>query len=107
MPAPAVFSTDLAGSRRKDTGMISVYAGREALRRQTGSRWAVLAWCAGGTPPNQKTLMSLKNLHDLFVHELRDLFDAENQLWKALPAMAQGANSPQLKKGFEVHLRET
>ena len=51
--------------------------------------------------------MSLENLHDLFVHELRDLYDAENQLLKALPLMAQAAKSPQLKKAFEMHLRET
>lgn len=57
--------------------------------------------------PNQTTLMSLENLHDLFVHELQDLHDAENQLLKALPLMAQAAKSPQLKKAFEMHLRET
>lgn len=51
--------------------------------------------------------MSLENLHDLFVHELRDLYDAENQLLKALPLMAQAAKSAQLKKAFETHQQET
>ena len=50
---------------------------------------------------------SLETLHDLFVHELRDLYDAENQLTKALPQMAQAAQSPELKRAFETHLRET
>jgi ferritin-like metal-binding protein YciE len=50
---------------------------------------------------------SLETLHDLFVHELQDLYDAEQQLTKALPLLAQAAKSPQLKQGFEKHLQET
>ena len=50
---------------------------------------------------------SLETLHDLFVHELRDLYDAENQLIKALPLMARAAQSPKLKEAFETHLAET
>jgi ferritin-like metal-binding protein YciE len=52
-------------------------------------------------------MSALETLHDLFVHELRDLFDAENQLIKAMPAMAQAAKSEQLRESFELHLRET
>lgn len=50
---------------------------------------------------------SLETLHDLFVHELRDLYDAENQLLKALPMMAEAAQNPELKQAFENHTRET
>lgn len=50
---------------------------------------------------------SLENLSDLFVHELRDLYDAEQQLIRALPELAQAANSDELRKGFEQHLAET
>jgi len=50
---------------------------------------------------------SLETLHDLFVHELRDLYDAENQLLKALPLMAEAASSAELKEAFQNHLRET
>lgn len=50
---------------------------------------------------------SLENLTDLFVHELRDLYDAEQQLIKALPLLAQAANSPQLRESFERHVEET
>jgi ferritin-like metal-binding protein YciE len=49
----------------------------------------------------------LDTLHDLFVHELRDLFDAETQLTKALPLLAKAAHSEQLREAFELHLRET
>ena len=51
--------------------------------------------------------MKLESLHDLFVHELQDLYSAENQLVKALPKMAAAASSRELKAGFEKHLQET
>lgn len=50
---------------------------------------------------------ALESLHDLFVHELRDLFDAENQLVKALPLLAKAARNEDLRNAFELHVRET
>ena len=46
-------------------------------------------------------------LHDAFVDELRDTYDAEKQLTKALPKLAKAASSAELKKAFESHLKET
>src|SRR6478735_6504073 len=46
-------------------------------------------------------------LHDAFVDELRDLYDAEKQLTKALPKLAKTATSPKLREAFESHLEET
>jgi ferritin-like metal-binding protein YciE len=46
-------------------------------------------------------------LHDAFLDELRDAYDAEKQLTKALPKMAKAASSPGLRKAFEAHLEET
>jgi ferritin-like metal-binding protein YciE len=46
-------------------------------------------------------------LHDAFLDELRDAYDAEKQLTKALPKMAKAASSPGLRKAFETHLEET
>jgi ferritin-like metal-binding protein YciE len=46
-------------------------------------------------------------LHDAFVNELRDTYDAEKQLTKALPKMAKAASSPNLRTAFEKHLKET
>jgi ferritin-like metal-binding protein YciE len=46
-------------------------------------------------------------LHDAFLDELRDAYDAEKQLTKALPKMAKAASSPDLRKAFETHLQET
>ena len=47
------------------------------------------------------------NLHDAFLDELRDAYDAEKQLTKALPKMAEAATSPVLREAFESHLEET
>jgi ferritin-like metal-binding protein YciE len=51
--------------------------------------------------------MQLNTLKDLFVDQIKDLKDAENQLTKALPKMAKAASSPQLKSAFEQHLEQT
>jgi ferritin-like metal-binding protein YciE len=51
--------------------------------------------------------MRLESLHELFLNELHDVYDAENQLIKALPKMADLANSPELKAGIQAHLQQT
>lgn len=51
--------------------------------------------------------MKLYTLEDLYVDELKDIYSAENQLVKALPKMAKGASSPELKEAFEMHLAQT
>ena len=51
--------------------------------------------------------MSIRNLQDLMMEELRDMYHAENQLVKALPKMAKAASTPALKEAFERHLQQT
>jgi ferritin-like metal-binding protein YciE len=46
-------------------------------------------------------------LHDAFIDELRDSYDAEKQLLKALPKLAKAASSPELQKAFLTHRDET
>jgi len=46
-------------------------------------------------------------LKELYVDELRDIYNAENQLTKALPKMAKAATSDDLRTGFEEHLEQT
>jgi len=53
------------------------------------------------------TIMEISNLRELYVDELKDLYNAEHQLLKALPKMAKAATSVPLKKGFEKHFKET
>ena len=46
-------------------------------------------------------------LKELYIDELRDIYNAENQLTKALPKMAKAATSDELRAGFEGHLEQT
>ena len=51
--------------------------------------------------------MKLESLETLYIEELRDIYNAENQLLKALPKMAKAASAPELKQAFEDHLEQT
>ena len=51
--------------------------------------------------------MKMDTLQKLYTEELRDLYNAETQLLKALPKMAKGASSQELKDAFEKHLEQT
>lgn len=51
--------------------------------------------------------MNPSNLQDLFLHHLKDTFDAEKQLLKALPRLAKAASDANLKAAFEMHAEET
>ena len=52
-------------------------------------------------------MAEMETLHDAFLDELRDAYDAEKQLLKALPKMARAAESDALRTAFETHLQET
>jgi len=64
---------------------------RKKLRNKKGKHW----------------IMKLDTLQKLYTDELRDLYNAENQLLKALPKMAKAASSEELKEAFEKHLEQT
>src|SRR5688572_13407836 len=59
------------------------------------------------SPTIRRTIMKFESLQDLFVEELKDIYNAENQLTKALPKMAKAASSDELRTAFESHLEET
>ena len=46
-------------------------------------------------------------LRELYIDELRDLYNAETQLTKALPKMAKASSNSELRQAFEEHLRQT
>jgi ferritin-like metal-binding protein YciE len=52
-------------------------------------------------------MAAASTLHDAFIEELRDAYDAEKQLTKALPKLAKAASSSKLRTAFEKHLDET
>ena len=49
----------------------------------------------------------IKTFEDLFLHQLQDVYYAENQVLKALPKIIEKATAEPLKQGFSTHLRET
>jgi ferritin-like metal-binding protein YciE len=51
--------------------------------------------------------MPKDSLRELYVDELRDLYNAETQLVKALPKLAKASSNDRLRQGFEEHLRQT
>ena len=51
--------------------------------------------------------MALESLQDLFVDELKDVYNAEQQILKALPKMVKNASSPELSRAFETHRKQT
>lgn len=51
--------------------------------------------------------MKMESLQELYLEELKDIYDAENQLVKALPKMAKAATNEELKAAFEQHLEQT
>src|SRR2546425_5424856 len=56
----------------------------------------------GGTP-----MATLDSLSDLLQDEIKDIYDAEKQLTKALPKLAKKATSEELRQAFEEHLQQT
>ena len=52
-------------------------------------------------------MAEVENLHDALIDELKDLLNAEKQLTRALPKMAQNATNPRLRQALRSHLRET
>jgi ferritin-like metal-binding protein YciE len=51
--------------------------------------------------------MSVANIEELLISELKDIYSAEKQITKALPKMARATTSPELRTAFESHLEET
>ena len=51
--------------------------------------------------------MELETLRDLYIDELKDLYNAEKQLVKALPKMVKASTHPELKRAFADHLEKT
>lgn len=51
--------------------------------------------------------MANQGLKELYIDELKDIYNAENQLVKALPKLAKASSSDELREGFEKHLEQT
>ena len=51
--------------------------------------------------------MEKGSMRQLYIDELRDLYNAETQLVKVLPKLAKASSNAELRQGFEEHLRQT
>jgi len=51
--------------------------------------------------------MAIENMNDLFLHQLKDIYFAENKILQALPKMSEKATSTELSEAFDEHLQET
>lgn len=51
--------------------------------------------------------MKFSSLKELYIDELKDMYDAENQIVKALPKLVKATSSPELQRAFEEHLEQT
>ena len=77
------------------------------MRYGDGLEGAELPPCSQLRTLNRTIMPKIQNLRDLLVDELRDLYNAENQLIKALPKMAKAASNEELKEGLQEHLDQT
>ena len=64
-------------------------------------------WLAGSIPAVCRVMADVLNFHEAFIDGLRDTYDAERQLSRALPMLAESATSPVLRSVIESHLEET
>src|SRR4051794_10539620 len=74
-------------------------------RNDTSGR--ILSHCPEAFSQSMEPAMSIGNMNDLFLHQLKDIYFAENQILKALPKMSEKATSPDLADAFDEHLEET
>jgi ferritin-like metal-binding protein YciE len=72
-----------------------------------GNGWQSLSLVKGPQNLTKRKFMKEESLRELYIEELRDVYDAENQLLKALPKMAKAATNEDLKAAFEQHLEQT
>jgi ferritin-like metal-binding protein YciE len=82
------------------------FLGADRTESVCGADGTVIAFSTSRTA-NQEAKMAATTLQELFVEELRDMYDGEKRLTKALPKMAKAAGSTELRAAFTNHLRET
>src|SRR5690606_6226263 len=99
-------------ARREQPALQASFGISRRMERHAPDAWLPARAGNDRTRSGRDTLMGLfskdiKTMDDLFVHTLRDIYYAEQQILKALPKMIGKATNPMLKQGFEQHLRET
>jgi len=108
--ARALTASDPAKDWR--TAMPAVHAAIDQLMAEGAVQLSLRSTLLRGYLLIEDTIMGLFSkdivtFDDLFLHQLQDVYYAENQITKALPKMVDKATAPALKQSFETHLRET
>jgi ferritin-like metal-binding protein YciE len=85
----------------------SSIAGTTRGKLQPSATYFLLFFAASGTTCGPAVMAKEKELKDLFLDTLKDIYFAEKKILSALPKMAKAAQSPKLKAAFEKHMAET
>lgn len=85
----------------KTNSDVKTHAAGEHSKKKSGAQSAVYMEEESRTASNKDPFF------DLFVEQLSDIFDAENQIVEALPKLVREASSSELKEAFQNHLEET
>ncbi|MDY0968844.1 MULTISPECIES: ferritin-like domain-containing protein [Sphingomonas] len=104
-PASRITTPPPIGLREGCADPNETYPGAGALRRCRSS--LLRSHLLSEDPIMGLFSKDIVTFDDLFLHQLQDVYYAENQITKALPKMVAKATAPALKQGFETHLRET
>lgn len=80
---------------------------RKRNNQRTSARRSPIARSSRARGEFTESESSENELHELFLDELADIYNGEQQLTKALPKMAKAAQSDELREAFESHLQET
>jgi ferritin-like metal-binding protein YciE len=104
-PDPGVITPSDASTAASDGFVAAVAKHRHFARDRSAAR--VMNGAAAHTITRRDDMAEAGTLHDAFIDELRDTYDAEKQLTKALPMLAKAASNPKLRQAFESHLQET
>ena len=85
----------------------SFFKAKAVWKSGAAARHSSVDCCVDKLTVNRGLSMKGNALKELYIDELRDIYNAENQLTKALPKMAKAATSEELRGGFEEHFKQT
>src|SRR5205823_5866539 len=88
-----------AGAGTSEPAPASRLFSSTAIRQDSTPRYVLPPASKQSIFPSWRIAVEINSLRELYIDQLRDLYDAENQLIKALPKMAKGATSDQLREG--------
>jgi ferritin-like metal-binding protein YciE len=102
-----LFQPDSTSTKEKEKFMRKRNTQRTSSSRRPIARSSHARRESRGQRSEYESHSQENELHELFLEELADIYNAEQQLTKALPKMAKAAQNEELREGFEMHLNQT